>query len=680
VLIRSARWFSCALVATVLLGSSSAVAADATQTRVARLSFDVESVASRAEALAQRVEPGRGFITDRQALQRFELNLYQFMVGDYDRAAEGFFALVTTQALTDPALHQDAEWYLAESLFQTGNLVTAEMRFRAIAAEAAHPFHDEAVRRILELYAVTSQPSKFQAAYQREIVAAQVRPSDLVTYTVGKSQYSQKQYAAAEATLASIAAGSSVYRRARYFLGVVRTASGDLDGALTAFTEVSEQSVETGEDRRVHDLALLARARIHYERQEFALAAEVYGRIGSDSEYLADKLYEIIWTFVKQSAWEDAAGAVDIFLLAFPEHAFAARVSLMRGQLHIKTVQYDEALAAFEGVIAEYTPVRDRFVALAAGEGDSVEVFRKMSARSGDTGLPLFARSMMESNREFSRGLKAHRELLELGQDVAVSEGLIRELQDALDTSAGIGGYERTRVDIDLLRSQLLQQRLDLARVEESWAWSQRGRPRAELEKLRKRREALREQALNRDARAPGYSDAAVVAEIVAIEQGLLVVRSQFSGSGFAAQADAIDVLRTLLLATDTELASLHVSVDSLEAAEVARIRERLKAETEEVSDQRRDLDRTRVEAERVGGELTRAGFRTLANFFADAVMRADMGVVDVYWAQKLELADKRESMLEMRNLLLEELERRFELIRQNLGSAPAAQTAGGPR
>jgi hypothetical protein len=64
---------------------------------------------------------------------------------------------------------------------------------------------------------------------------------------------------------------------------------------------------------------------------------------------------------------------------------------------------------------------------------------------------------------------------------------------------------------------------------------------------------------------------------------------------------------------------------------------------------------------------LTREGFERMESFFAESVLKADTGIVDVYWARKLELADERERVQQERNDLVAELNRRFELIRQKM-------------
>ena len=152
------------LVALVALAAWPAFGAKVKpEDRLGDLSGQVDSVTAAVESLERQVAPGRGFITEQDAVRRYEDCVYLFLVGDYAMAAEGFFSLVTLAALADAGLHRDAEWYLAESLFEMGNTSTAEARYLVIAEDPTHPFRDDGVRRLLELYAVTGQSDQFGA-------------------------------------------------------------------------------------------------------------------------------------------------------------------------------------------------------------------------------------------------------------------------------------------------------------------------------------------------------------------------------------------------------------------------------------------------------------------------------------------------------------------------------------
>ncbi len=752
---------------------------------------ELAAITARTQQISVQVAPGRGFITDEQARKRFQDCVYFFMVGEHEAAAEGFFALVTTAALRDAGLHLDAEWYLAESLYQMGNIVTAEARYQVIAEDASHPFRDEAVRRLLELYATSGQSDAFYAYYEQEIVRGRVKPSDLITYSVAKSFYHQGDHVKAKSNLLDVGPDSPYYRKARYFLGAIMVVEGDVDQARTYFREIVDLSVDTYENRQLLDLTLLALGRIHLERGEHDQAADYYSQIGGDSQFLADKLYELVWTFIKQrqelvrtlderrdeldegevELWEqrndelikEALRGVEIFLLAFPEHEYTAQLQLLEGHLHMQAEAYDGALASYEQVIVDYTPIRERFAELASSDEEPETYFQRILELEGGSlgsgsGLPAYALAMMMADTELSRSLEVYRSLEHQNTNIEGSEALIAELETVLDASVGIGGFEQLRYDAILQQTLALQGMLELLEYEEAWLLSvTSGSAKRELEELIPRRRSLvrdaelamsvsesaqaefrhyqdqvRQVQRARDdlarlvaslkEEAEGYRRKLVVAtdmssEVKAeIESKLARVEGELVES--EAQLPELEVQLGKLLANPvntgqaealqrvlSEVDALHVEyqrhypsvaqaqsmsqrfrrdqaqvgatqrrlielidrLDNIEGAELERIRARFKHEVREVSSQRVELERTLKEAEEVSVDITRAGFGRLEDFFAESVLRADMGIVDVYWAQKLDVGEQKLAMQGEKKVLLDDLERRFEFIRQKL-------------
>jgi len=724
-----------------------------------RIEVDASQITKTTDSLEEQVAPGRGFITEHQATERYQDYVYLFMVGDYETAAEGFFTLVTTAALSDAGLHRDAEWYLAESLFSMGNLATAEARYQVIADDMQHPFRDDAVRRLLELYASSGQVQAFYALYEQEIVQGRVRPTDIITYAVAKAFYRSDDMPAAKKNFNAFAADSPFYRKARYFLAAIEVREGNLEGALPYFNEIIELSVNTLEDREVLDLSLLGLGRVFYEQGRYQEAAEIYGKIGGDSEYLADKLYEITWTFIKQEEFREALRGVEIFLLAYPEHQYAAQLRVLQGHLFMMQENHDDALSAYESVIVDYTPVRDKFADLASSDEDPGQYFQKiidLDAAAGTAeGLPPFAVAMMLSDAELSRSLTVYRELERQRQNVEISEGLIVELEKVLGSSAGIGGFDQLRYDVllsqgrgkelmlELLTSEIAYTRacggasvqgpLDAVEAEMKktadlmqGAGQQRElrqqekqeelqAVREDIEKVQQELSALQGEAdlirkqlatttqLNEDEIADlenrlgdideeiasmtervgelkgeeatiakeTSSDAAldreVIAAIISVEKSAKAHRRGCSSEEATILFQRVDGLRTALRHDQSRLGKVRERIETNESSEMGRIRTRFNFEVREVAAQRALLDKTILEAQDVSIGLTRAGFGRLEDFFSESVLKADMGVVDVYWAEKLDVADQKAKVQSEKAALLSDLEARFQLIRQKL-------------
>jgi len=729
----------------------------------------VDEVDARATQIAMRVAELEGetrpgaFLTESEAVIRFQDNLFLHLIGEFGPAAEGFFALVTTGALADAGLHRDAEWYLAEALVGLENYRTAATRFQVIVDEAAHPFRDDAVRRLLELYAAAGDSASFRALYDAEVVPGNVRPTGLITYSLAKSFYLQDQYAAAQEQFESVPAESSFYGRAQYFLGVMAVRGGRLDDAAGRFRRVVELSVTTAEDRQVLDHALLALGRINYHLEDYFQASDYYNRIGGDSDYQADMLYEVVWTSIRRERWRDALNNVEIFLLAFPDHEFAAQLKLLQGHLNFQESNWADALEAYEQVITEYTPVQRRFASLALpGSSADAELRQVLETEDGVGDLPTYAVAMMRNDPELGRAMRVFRDLSMQQRDISVSERLITELRTIVQGSGAMGSYEGIRLEGMQLRTDTLRERLRLMSAHSGWLGTlsdpgvhallpgladRRGALEAELavteaelasartalEGYERRVHTLRVEAENaardadvaevglsglrrRLASASTLDEAMreqvdIEAAVLEVELGqsrskLQDIEQQLSAMVVPAVFDTVDPSATEALhrkivglaadysrarpqgpgqlrgeqidAADRSMADSHErlghvieAVSRVEGSEIGKIQRRFEREVTDVAQQRADHGGTMAAARTVSLDLTRDGFGRLEDFFADSVLKADMGIVDVYWAQKLEVSDELTRVRNERELLLVDLESRFRLIEEKLGEAP---------
>lgn len=638
----------------------------------------VEDLKVRADSVDAAIEPGHGFLNPAEARLRFKDHLYEYMVGDYAPAAEGFHLLVTLGVLADPGLHRDAEWYLAESLFALGNFDTAEMRYQVIIDDAQHPFHDDAVRRLLELYAESGRTDDFRAAYEKYIVRGAIKPSDLVRYSVGRSFFLQHDYLKAKSHLLEIVAGSPQFARARYLLGAIAVDEQDLDQAMIYFGEILPISRDDVPTRDVYDLALLALGRIEYERGNFGEAGRYYDQISGDSKYLADKLYELVWTYIKQKEWEQARRGAEIFLLAFPEHAYTAQLRVLEGHLYFKQEGFEKALGSYERVVADYDPLREEAIRLQGSPDvdpnallEAVDTVRRGDVLSDPGTLPVFAYAVVGRQPEVQRAVQLHREVVRQDADVQVSETILGELDQVLSSdSASIGSFDDARAQGGLLRRGALQARFDLLSLENEWLSEElTARDRAELGGLHKRLETTSEKLLS-DA-----TSTAAAPEIDALAREYAAIRSRL-GADAAPVGGELDRLHQVCVAAEAKLAESLGRVDGLEQAELARIRDVVAKEVEKVGAERTDLETLRARNEATGAAVAKLGLRLLEEHFADSVLQADMGIVDVYWARKVQTSDRREAMADRKKDLLDDLKRRFGVIRQKLPAPEAAPPA----
>lgn len=729
-----------------------------------------------AGALDQRIAPGRAFLSQVDAQNRYDDALQSLVLQDYRQAAETLFALVTTGALLDPETQRDAEWYLSEALLGMGNIVTAEARLRAVAEASEHPYRELAVRRLLELYAGSGQERAFTDLYEREIVRGRVRSNDVVTYTIAKSFYLRKDYERAAQYFAEVVPGARYYSRSQYFLGVLRLLASDLDGALPFFEAAAASPADTDDLVKTQDLALLAIGRIHYEKFEFDEASESYRKVSPRSPYLADVLREQVWSSIRRERYDEALSDIDLFLLAFPEHRYSGQLRVVRGHLFMGCAQeptrcpdpevagggddaYERALNAYDAIVADYSPIRDRFGRLARSQDEPRAYFAEVFATDEEAGgeLPPFVVAMMRGDEELGGALELYERVQEQQADLVESELMVAELQAMLDGPMAVGGFEASRYQAIVNQARAIREQVELLDLEQAWLAGQdvQGLDRFDQEvsniqlmsdavedRLRRRRASV-ERASGSETERLSDEIAAVDREIDLARDEVSLIRRQLDAPNKLSDEDRdaveqeVEGIMEVLLDSRTRLAELRVElsqirapierleespvatgvdaeltgaierlrgdyqsmrtgsdaeiaarfdavhaqledaqatyarvldrIETLAESEIATIRERFAAEVVEVAAQRAELDVTSREVETVAVDLTRQGFARMESFFAESVLKAELGIIDVYWARKLEIADQRQRIQDERNTLVSELERRFAIIRQKL-------------
>ena len=82
----------------------------------------------------------------------------------------------------------------------------------------------------------------------------------------------------------------------------------------------------------------------------------------------------------------------------------------------------------------------------------------------------------------------------------------------------------------------------------------------------------------------------------------------------------------------------------------------------------RSEVDGLNSEAVDLSSEVTRQGFANLQDVFGDQIMRADMGIVDVYWNEKNVVSDEIKELQATQKAREEALRARFDRLEQALG------------
>lgn len=650
---------------SLLLLGGLAHAADRDVDSLRQVEDRAATLASAMEDLRRNFSARRGLIGATEARQRYEDALYLYLMESYEDAATEFYILSQSRALSSADLTRDSEWYLAECLFEMGDLHTATEAYEAILAQgSSHPYHDDAVRRLLEVSSILRHDAEFDQLYAEWITTGRVRTTDLVTYALGRAFARRGQLDRAQTHLASLAPTSPYYARAQYVLGSVAIQQGNLPAALAALE--ASANVTPGDDagRRVQELAALGEARVATEMGDYARASTWYAKVGESSPDYADALYESAWAFILQERWAEAKEQCDRFLKAFPSHRYTASMTILRGHLDMKTASYADAEIRYGSVGRDYTPV---IGTLDGAAQDPAALRRLLDEMAGfvpvggvSSNVPGYARELLRADPDVGRAASVWRDLGKEKAELAEVEDLARVLEKAAQGDKDLlSTYVAARQEVAGLEGQSLALRAQVLD--------------AEIATLRARLPSSARPTLSGLAKerlsvygSGGDADAATVrARLAEVRTRLVALRAQAPG-GEAAYT-RLDRTWASLDALDTSSRATRELIDGSEATETAAVKQRLAETLTAVRELRTDLDTTAVTSEQLAVKVVSAGVGGVADQLRLDVLTADKGVVDSWWLRKTDTTDGMATLSETQQDVLKELDAKFGVLRENL-------------
>ncbi len=421
---------------------------------------DLSVIEQRVGDIQANYERRGSVLGQTDAEERFNNALGDYLLGDYKRAAEQFYVLLETESVYGTGFVQEAEWYLIDSAFQAGQYALVEEFARQISNNPGHMFFTDAIRLLLESHGLRGRPDKFREDYRRFVLSGYVEASDPLQYAIGKSLYFQGETAQAKQELFEIQQGSQYWHRTQYFLGGIYVAEKNLDKALQSFEMSWNPEASTSNEIQLNHLTLLAKARVLAEQGQYTEAVEQYNQIPYSSPYFFDRLYETAWTFIRQEQWQEAIDVIQTFLLAYPENENTIRFRNTLGDLYMQVQNYEVALEAYSGVLAQMEPVRDRLVDIMTQEPLVLELLdAKLSGQTEplEYDVPKYIEDRLYKDPDLVQTAKLVDLAREQRRDVKNAQGYIEEIEAVLQNPDGmLYSFVQDQTKLNMLNQDML--------------------------------------------------------------------------------------------------------------------------------------------------------------------------------------------------------------------------------
>ncbi len=439
------------------------------------------------------------------------------------------------------------------------------------------------------------------AMMQRIVVAVEAIPVDdrelELRYAYGRWLYFQGEHEAAIASLDSVSpvdipmstggVGAKWRVRSAYLAGAAALAMGNIDGAIARFELMTVATPINERDKRIVELAWMARARIHHDLGETERAVRAYRRISRDSPFFPEAMYETAWTLLTAGNYDRALQALDLLLVYDPDSPIVPEIKQLRGKVKIQMRDWQEAEGEFLALRREFDDLSKNLGRALEGKGDAAEYFGAVAAEdmqhfSLGAVMPVEAIPVAETLPRAVQTVELANEVGEVEQMLFETRTLLARMEEAVeakerarlftDLGAHLSSLDSTELEILELKEKLLI----LARVGVSGAG---------LVDIEAQRKALRKRVDNplgdgssRDDASAGLRDRAeelhkldltvqaLRAQLVATERYYEETRKdqRIDPEGFLTQAAE---LRDEVAELEREVASMEAEVERAQTA-----------------------------------------------------------------------------------------------------------------
>ncbi|NCG17805.1 MAG: tetratricopeptide repeat protein [Rhodobacterales bacterium] len=596
---------------------------------------------------------------------RFEEALFLWMTGEHQRAAEDFWVLA--YALPNSPLRDEAQWYLAQSLLESGHIDLSLNTLADIDQNSQSSFRHEALMLRLEVLAGQRRAAEFEILFKQLQDEGRLNLTDQLTYVLGRSRYQLGDFEQANASLSSLASTSPFYTRGAYIRGTMKVIDNDLDAAAEFFLAATEASVNNRLQRRVYDLSLLAMGRLAMEKKDWVTALDWYGRIAGDSDDLSDALHESVWASLQNGDMEGAVHLIELYLLHFPDDAISGRLRVVRGHIWMEARNWTEAVDAYGDVSKDYMDLRTRASELSLNAPQL-----QGATQSGRLELlPNWLIAMLIEEPEVRSTLTLNREVQDQAQAITESNEMLAELQIVAENTPTLRRHQRILIQMVAARQRVVGQRITLLNVQVIALYSQVQRKQRQGLSIHKDalldlQGSLQRMGIPQDLTVSGAQSR--WDEVASINEQVQQIRDTLQGLKNERRRDLrmarVDVSWQRLADVEQELEQARIQIHQAQA----KLGEPLLAQLQQESKNLAELSQVHLEI----GEKSTALWvhandlsrKTVDHFLEESVRDADAGIVDASWAQLLDYQDEHEALSQERARKLAELKTVFKDIR----------------
>jgi TolA-binding protein len=312
------------------------------------------------------------------------LRLYQDK--RYPEAAVQFQRIVEGEVKDSDGNKQKAQFFLGKTLFNLGYYQSSLSVFDEVSQLGkGHLFFDQTLPWFAKLAQKLPEPAGFiekvgrYDANQIEQVSTGESKQfhDQLVFLLGRARYAQGEFEPAIELFERVPPKSAWYVQAEMFAGISHVRLRQARPAIQAFRKIldaaKEGDLKTSEEERVEDLAWLSLARMYYtaankvndetgerdvDGRLLGAAVDAWSRIGTDSEYWLDALFEGSFAFFLADEFARAMGNIHTIFSPYFEDSYYPEALVLKAVIFFYNCQMENASATVVKFHDRYDPVK----------------------------------------------------------------------------------------------------------------------------------------------------------------------------------------------------------------------------------------------------------------------------------------------------------------------------------
>ncbi|MDP2345246.1 MAG: hypothetical protein Q8O67_30155 [Deltaproteobacteria bacterium] len=388
---------------------------------------------------------------------------------EYQRASLALFGAVEPREGEAPRqveatpTYAESLFFLADSLYELGNVGAARQYFEKLLKLRGHSYHDDAILRLMGIAAADERFDDVDRYYTDYLEVAGTNVPGQVRYLRAKSLFRAGREEGAVQELGKIPTGEAFDLRARYLRASILTRQDKILDALTIFDDIIRLKNVAREDAAVRELTHMGRGRLLYELDRLDESIDAYQSIEFDSKYLTTMLYEVTLTYVRRGQLElrgrpgeektlgqrveaakveykKALRQLDDLHALDPEGERAADIDLLAGNLRLQRLEFDDAEAMFGEVLEKHRAADVELQHLITDTSLRELLLRDILALESDpravlqSPLPPIAARRAALNKDVAASLAVFKDIQKSRADVESAQRLLEQLEEMLSS------------------------------------------------------------------------------------------------------------------------------------------------------------------------------------------------------------------------------------------------------